>query len=97
MGAYVPVIFSFQIINFVYRLQRLHGSFKSNEGSSEGQKEVKMRSALESGWRFIDYEKRTYQLSALPESLERVTLVFRGDGVTRFRIFSVAQRPSSKL
>ena len=43
-----------------------------------------MRSALESGWRFIDNKKETY---FLPESLERATLVFRGDGVTRFRIF----------
>ena len=48
-------------------------------------REAKMRSALESGWRFID-SKETYQLPALPESLERATLAFRGDSVTLFQI-----------
>ena len=31
------------LINFVDRLQRLHGSFKSNESSSEGQKDDQPR------------------------------------------------------
>ena len=69
------------------RLQRLHGSFKSNEGSSEGQKEDQPRGENGIGWRFIDKKKETCQLPALPKSLERATVVFRGDGVTRYRIF----------
>ena len=52
-----------------------------------------MRSALESGWRFID-KKETYQLLAFPKSLARATFVFRGVGVTRFWIFERLLTPA---
>ena len=43
----------------------------------------------------IDKKKETFLLLALPESLERATLKFRGEAVTRFRIFDRILTPAT--
>ena len=57
-------------------------------------RQAKVQLALASGWRMIDKKKETFLLPALPESLERATLKFRGEAVTRFRIFDRILTPA---